>query len=269
MFPTAVRQIVGASPIPGRVAAGSATMDRVPPAHSVPQVYLALSVVDTAVAGLGARGTRRATKSLLMPVLAHGFAASTRGSRLPVRRATLAAQLLSGCGDVALLGRGDRLFLTGLGSFLAAHGAYTAGFATLRSRGPLDRAAARGTRLAAASFLVVGPTLAHAAGQRSPGLRVPVMGYGAALCAMVATASQVGPPAGTAARRRITVGTALFLISDGLLGTREFLLPEGAAGARRVLDVGVMATYTAAQGLIAAGVADAVRADQATGTAST
>ncbi|QIK66145.1 lysoplasmalogenase [Nocardioides sp. HDW12B] len=248
------------------------------------RAYLALSVVDTALAGLGARGARRATKPLLMPVLAHGFAASTRGSSLPVRRATLAAQLLSGCGDVALLGRGKRPFLAGLGSFLAAHGAYVVGFTSLRSPAPLDPAATRGPRLAAAAFLVAGPVLARAAGRTSPGLRTPVLVYAGALCGMVATASRIGPPADAAARRQVVAGTALFLVSDGLLGTREFLLPDSATGAtgaagaggttaaRRILDVAVMATYTAAQGLIASGVADAVHPDptgQAAGTAST
>ena len=48
-------------------------------------------------------------------------------------------------------------------------------------------------------------------------------------------------------------GTALFLVSDTVLATQKFLMAEP----RPVLESLVMATYTAGQGLIAAGVASA------------
>ncbi len=194
-----------------------------------------------------------------MPVLARGYAEATRGSPLPVRRATLAAQLLSGAGDVALLGHGDRAFLAGLGSFLGAHVAYTVGFISAPSRDPRDRASPRGAWLAAGGFLAGAPVLGHAAGRTSPRLRAPVVAYAGVLCAMVAATSRLGGP--PSARRRTTAGAALFLLSDGLLGAREFLLDgSDAVPVRRLLDVGVMVTYTAAQGLIAAGVTDLVHA---------
>jgi uncharacterized membrane protein YhhN len=55
------------------------------------------------------------------------------------------------------------------------------------------------------------------------------------------------------ARRTLQVGTALFLVSDSVLAVQKFLLTEP----RPALESVVMATYTAAQGLIAAGVASA------------
>jgi uncharacterized membrane protein YhhN len=52
-------------------------------------------------------------------------------------------------------------------------------------------------------------------------------------------------------RRMVQGGAALFLVSDTLLGTRTFLLEKNVPA----LDAAVMVTYTAGQGLIAAGTA--------------
>jgi hypothetical protein len=53
----------------------------------------------------------------------------------------------------------------------------------------------------------------------------------------------------------VVAGTALFLVSDALLAAREFLLEEPPP----LLDAAVMGSYTLGQGLIAAGVSQAVR----------
>jgi uncharacterized membrane protein YhhN len=234
--------------------------------------YVVLAVTDTALAGtsdsaaLPGHGARALTKPLLMPTLAAAFAGSTRGSRDPVRRATLIAQGLSGVGDVSLLGRGDRAFLTGLGGFLGAHVAYVAGFAHAAAPDDPDHPAPRnGARAATALFLVAGPAMGWAAGRTSSRLRLPVVAYAGALCAMAATASRVGSPTDASARRALLAGTGLFLLSDSLLGAREFVLDPRALRTRRALDVAVMATYTAAQGLLATGVARVVRSRQEMG----
>jgi uncharacterized membrane protein YhhN len=57
------------------------------------------------------------------------------------------------------------------------------------------------------------------------------------------------------ARVTLRAGTALFLASDSVLAVQRFLLAEPVP----VLDSVVMATYTAGQGLIAAGVTAAAR----------
>lgn len=245
--------------------------------HAAVAAYAALAAADTTLAGVAsgspdgsAARARRATKPLLMPALGWAFAASTRGDRTPLRQATLVAHGLSGVGDVALLGKGDPAFLTGLGGFLGAHVAYVCGFVSARDARSV--AGRRGPRAAAALFVVAGPAMGWAAGRTSTRLRLPVVAYAGALCAMAATASRLGPPADPTARRALVAGTTLFLVSDGALGAREFLDDGTHARRRQALDVLVMATYTTAQGLIAAGVARAVRAAhpaQAAGTSRT
>lgn len=246
---------------------------RTPPAAVA--IYATLALTDTVLSGARGRlaagrepravALRRLTKPLLMPTLACAFAGATRGSEDPLRRATLVAEGLSGVGDVALLGHGDAAFLTGLTGFLGAHVAYATGFAAASGTvGASPAAGRRGPRAAATLFLVAGPAMGWAAGRTSPRLRMPVLAYAGALCAMAATASGVGPskeaPSHDAwTRRTLLAGTSLFLVSDGVLGAREFVVHSDDEHLRRMLDVTVMATYTSAQGLIATGVARAVR----------
>jgi uncharacterized membrane protein YhhN len=70
---------------------------------------------------------------------------------------------------------------------------------------------------------------------------------------MFATSRMVDPHLPPGARRTLQAGTALFLISDSVIAVQKFVLPEP----RPILESAVMATYTAGQGLIAAGVARA------------
>ena len=84
-------------------------------------------------------------------------------------------------------------------------------------------------------------------------LGLPIAGYSAMLAAMFATSTALDPTISPRARTTIKAGTALFLLSDSLLGVQEFLLKRHSPA----LESAVMATYTAGQGLIAAGVADA------------
>jgi uncharacterized membrane protein YhhN len=152
---------------------------------------------------------------------------------------------------VALLGAGERAFLTGVGSFFGAHVAYIAAFLSVRGqRKDYDEA---GLRLAAGLWLTVAPLMSWAAGRKDPALRGPVAAYASILCGMFATSRVLDPGLGQGARRTLQAGTALFVLSDTLLATQKFLLTEP----RPALESAVMATYTAAQGLIAAGVASA------------
>ena len=104
-----------------------------------------------------------------------------------------------------------------------------------------------------ALWLALGPAMGWAAGRRSTGLGVPVAAYAGVLLAMFATTTTLDPALPARARTSIRAGSALFLLSDTLLGAQDFLLSEH----RPVLDRSVMATYTAGQGLIAWGVAHA------------
>lgn len=213
--------------------------------------YLALAGTDTVLAGLGARRLRLLTKPLLMPSLAWAFLDAAGKAPVGARRATLAAQALSGAGDLALLGRGERAFLAGLGSFFGAHVAYLVGLGSVQARG--GAAPGRhGTRVALGMWAAAGPAMTLAARRRDTALAAPVAGYVTILCAVLGAATTLDPSVPVEARRRVAAGVALFVASDALLGLREFVLDDRAG----VVDALVMATYTAGQGLIAAGVAE-------------
>jgi uncharacterized membrane protein YhhN len=221
--------------------------------------YAALSVADTVAAGrstAGARRLRHVLKPALMPTLATAFVSGTRGRRAPagsdrLRTGTLAAEALSWGGDVALLGAGERAFLAGVGSFFGAHVAYIAAFLSVRGRS--DEYDTTGLKVALGLWLATAPVMSLAAGRKDPGLRGPVAAYATILSAMFASSRMLDPALPQAARRTLQAGTALFLVSDTLLAVQEFVLPEP----RPAVESAVMATYTAAQGLIAAGVARA------------
>ncbi len=168
-----------------------------------------------------------------------------RGRR--ASRPVTAAQVLSWGGDVALLGRGDRAFQAGLASFLAAHLAYVTAFA---QRG--DRLAAppnNGVKAAGVVLLTTGPLMSLAAGRTDRDLVAPVAAYSTALAAMFAAASRLDPALSARGRRAVQVGAGLFLVSDTLLALQRFVLEREVPA----FETAVMATYTAGQGLMAAG----------------
>lgn len=221
--------------------------------------YGALAVADAALAAKSARGDAPAkaarrlrflTKPLLMPTLATAFRNETEGRQDTLRRGTTAAQAFSWGGDLALLGSSEGAFLGGVGSFFVAHAAYIAGFASVRRR-PVGLGSL-GLKAALVMWGATAPVMALAAGRRDPQLRVPVAAYSTILATMFAASTVVGPEVPLDARRKILVGTSLFLLSDTMLGVQEFLL----SGKRPAIEAAVMATYTAGQGLIAAGAAD-------------
>ena len=219
--------------------------------------YLALAIADSVAAGKSdgavARRLRYLLKPALMPALGAAFLDGTRDrvDRKALRAGTVAAQAFSWGGDVALLGASERAFLAGVGSFFGAHVAYIAAFLSVRGeRKDYDTA---GLKVAVGLWLTAAPLMSWAAGRKDPALRGPVAAYASILCGMFASSRVLDPALGQAARRTLQAGTALFVLSDTLLATQKFLLTEP----RPALESAVMATYTAAQGLIAAGVASA------------
>lgn len=220
--------------------------------------YGLLAATDTMLASRDtttARRLRYVTKPLLMPALATSFADSTRGRRDVLCRGTAAAQAFSWGGDVALLGSSERSFLAGVGSFFAAHVCYIAGFVSARRRGGAGARNLNTTGLKAAMgmWASTAPVMAFAAGRKDPMLRGPIAAYSTILAAMFASSTMLDPELPAAARRKAVLGTSLFLLSDSILGTREFVLRKKDPR----LEAAVMATYTAGQWLIADGVASA------------
>lgn len=157
----------------------------------------------------------------------------------------VAALALSAAGDAFLAQDGEKAFLAGLASFLAAHIAYVPLF--LSAGGGLEILAAEPWRAGLAALAVVAAAalmrrLLPAAG---PGMRVPVALYAAAILAMLLAAATVPSPV-------IVAGAALFVVSDSLLATERFLLAADSPG-RRPVGAAVWVTYYLAQAAIALG----------------
>ena len=215
--------------------------------------YVALAATDAVLAGTAGACAHRArflTKPLLMPTLAGSLLTSSRAARSPLRNGTLVAEAFGWGGDVALLRHGTRAFAAGAGSFGIGHVAYATGF--VRRRDAATRLATRpATRALAGIWLLSAPPMSLGAARTAPVLGPAVAAYSALLTMMTATAlhADLPPPA----RRLTAAGAALFLVSDTLLGARQFLVEDSP----QRLETVVMATYTAAQLLMAEGAARA------------
>lgn len=211
--------------------------------------YVALSLLDTALSASRrpvARRARWVTKPLLMPALA-----ATR----PLGDATLAtstrvAQGFSWGGDVALLGPGTKPFLVGAGSFGVAHLASLAGF--VRVGDPSTSLRSRpSTKLLAGFGLLAAPLLAARAARKDPVIGAVAAAYAGLLVTTAAHALHLDPALPRQARLLTGAGMVLFVVSDTALAVRAFGPDE--PGPR--LGAVVMATYTAAQLLLAEGAA--------------
>ncbi|MGW6709885.1 lysoplasmalogenase [Streptomyces sp. NPDC054956] len=170
-------------------------------------------------------------KPLLMPLLI-GHVITRRAPRLLVL-----ALLFGWGGDLALLFDADPAFLIGMGSFAAGHVCYLVLFGR-RSSGPV-------LGIAYAAALLSTVTLLW--GDLPAELRVPVAGYSLLLTAMAYRSSALGWRAG--------LGGALFLLSDTLIATGVAEWPQLPRP-----DFWIMATYLAAQYLLATGALAAERA---------
>ncbi|WP_327298369.1 lysoplasmalogenase [Streptomyces sp. NBC_01197] len=164
-------------------------------------------------------------KPLLMPLLAAQV--YTRGAP----RLLIAALLFGWGGDTLLLINADPAFLAGMALFAAGHVCYLVLFGRGRTNPYLGAGYAVALAATAAVLLSALPA----------GLRIPVAGYSLLLTAMAYRASGLGLPAG--------LGGALFLVSDTLIATGIADLPQPP-----LPGFWVMATYVAAQSLLAAGV---------------
>jgi uncharacterized membrane protein YhhN len=168
--------------------------------------------------------TKPLTTALVIGVALTSGAA---GSRIAVAVAALALCLV---GDVALLPAIDR-FVVGLGAFLLGHLAFIVLFAQYG----LDRwdLALVAFGLVAAMVLVVGRVIVRSAAAHDRTLRIPVIAYLTIISAMAVTGWATG-------RSWVIAGSALFVVSDAVLGWRQFVHP------RRWMPVTVMVTYHAA-----------------------
>ena len=155
------------------------------------------------------------------------------------------ALALSAAGDAFLSRDGERAFLAGLASFLAAHLAYVALFASIG--GGMEILTWQPWRLAIVAVAALGAIalmrlLLPVAGPR---LRVPLALYAGAILAMMLAAATVPSPV-------IVIGAMLFVASDSLLAIGRFLLPAQSRF-RLPLGAAVWIFYYLAQAAITLG----------------
>ncbi len=211
--------------------------------------YVALAAADAALAGrtgTTARRLRYLTKPALMPTLAAATRAAAASQVRPARGLT-AAQALSWGGDVALLGESEKAFLAGLGSFFGAHLAY---LSTLARRGDrITVAPDPGVQAALGLWLTTAPVMTFAARRTDPDLAAPVAAYSTALAAMFAAAARLDPGLSRAGVGPCRPERHCSCSPTRCSALQQFVLRRKVPA----LETAVMATYTAGQGLIAAG----------------
>jgi len=154
-----------------------------------------------------------------------------------------AGLVLGAVGDAALLGRGKRAFLVGLGAFLLGHLAYVVGIAQLEPPGRWLADAGWRVALPIAGGVAVLAML----WRRLGGLRLPVIAYVAAIVAMV-IAAIAAARAGVLPRPQggwLATGAVLFFLSDLAVARDRFV---GRAFSNKLWG---LPAYYAAQILIA------------------
>jgi uncharacterized membrane protein YhhN len=181
----------------------------------------------------GAGGVQAFTKPLLMPLLLVGLVISLPTLRSGIALFASLGILFSWAGDVFLQTPGDAGFLVGLGCFALAHVAYLILFIRELRMRRLPWLALVYVPWWVALVVTLAPHLGA--------LLVPVAVYGLLLGSVAAF--------GLACNRWIAVGTAVFLVSDTLLGLHMFLPGFDFPG----VDFAIMLPYVVGQGFIAWG----------------
>lgn len=194
---------------------------------------IALTVIcGLACAGLvaaerrGARGLRAAAKlTASAAFVAVGASAFAAGPPAPLAAgfapAVMLGLVLGAIGDACLLRSETRWFLAGLVAFLCGHLAYVVGIAMIEpiGRWPAD-AGWLGALPIGAGLITLGLLW-----RRLGSMRGPVIGYVAAICAMVvaAIAASRGAALPSPQRGRLLVGAALFFASDLAVARDRFI----------------------------------------------
>ena len=197
---------------------------------------LTLSLICTAIAAVTNWSTRlwpnRTLETISKPVttlLVIWVAIAADG---PKTATVLAAVGLVFCliGDIALLEVVDK-FIVGLASFLIGHLVFVAMFVNMHLHRPMWGVVA--AVLLVVHGALIGRKILSGAATNKPELKAPVMAYLLIISSMAVVAAMTGSWWAIA-------GAVAFVISDTLLGWREFVAHK------RWLPIAVMVTYHAA-----------------------
>ncbi|MEU7766817.1 lysoplasmalogenase [Nocardia sp. NPDC049190] len=231
--------------------------------------FLAAAAVTVYGAVTGRAKAQWLAKPLLMPLLAADVA--TAGSSLaPVERTVLIGSLgAATVGDILLIDPDDdRRLIAGASSFAVMQAGYSTLWWRMGGRPTAEVVAPRLTAWLCAAGLLRA---------KAPSVAAPLAAYGVTLgtAAVLASDPTLAPAArniagvnvpGADPRSRLGLGALLFTVSDGLIVLRR-LFARGQR-ARRVTEGAILATYAAAQYLLADPKAHGKVAVPATVTAS-
>jgi uncharacterized membrane protein YhhN len=205
-------------------------------------IALSCAAAVSAALAIAADWDERRHKSfyLLKPLttlLIAGAAASASPAFPAYQQWVLLALTLSLSGDVCLMFKGSRWFMAGLASFLLAHLAFVAAFLQNVTMAALPAWLAAVVVYAGGLLFVLLP--------RTGPLKLPVLIYCLVLAAMVFTAAARHEVLDSARTSLALGGALLFMLSDSLLGVRQFVRRYAFAQPL------ILSTYWLAIGLIA------------------
>ncbi|MFD5868554.1 lysoplasmalogenase [Corynebacterium sp. NPDC060344] len=207
--------------------------------------YVGAALVNVVSSALGAEKPRKASKTLLMPLLAASVVRRRHETRPAVTAGLLVGLAGGWLGDLVLMPRKNDLN-KGAAAFAVNQAAYITMLHDAGARPNRFRSLARYPLWAAS---VAGSALTR------PDLLPAAAGYGFLLSttSMLGDDSRLVDGLGEGDPRfGIGHGGNLFLVSDALLMLRALVGEEGVVG--KLLDAGVMDTYTAAQLLLVDGI---------------
>lgn len=210
--------------------------------------YVLVAVLNVIAEATGNENGSTLTKPLLMPLLLAWLVAmviGTPGRQWPAPLRWLGVGIATAwAGDLFLMGDGELSFALGLGAFLLMQACYVVAFQRVPGPGLV-----RAWRIAVIPYALAWVVLVLLVWGGAGGMRIPVMVYGAALMIMALAALDLVLRLPQRLAWRVAIGAGLFVLSDALIAVTAFgPMTESVRTA-----AAIMATYTAAQGLIVSG----------------
>jgi uncharacterized membrane protein YhhN len=212
--------------------------------------YAVVALVNVLAEAADSATVAGVAKAALMPLLALWLVLTARGR---CRRAPLGwlagALAFAWLGDLLLIGSGDAFFLAGVAAFLVMQVLAILAFRSVPGPG-LVRAWPIALVPYVAVWIVINALIWPTAGSLRPAILV----YSAVLIAMAVAALDlvIRVPRGGWS---VAIGAALFVVSDAFIALSAFEVVDSTPA----IAAFVMATYTAAQGLIVTGFERATR----------
>ncbi len=208
-------------------------------------IYFIVGLVEIVSTALEYTEISQYSKPLLMPILIYYLIERTEGRVYKYHLFLAGALIFAWAGDVFLMWKDQTSFLIGLGSFLVMQIGYIIVFRLEINLSISEIIKSRFTYLV--PYIVFGALyLYFVLPSIDQFMVIPVIAYSTCLISMSATAALRNKS--IQGYREVLVGSILFVISDSLIGIRQFVTEFAFS------HVYIMVTYILAQFLIVQGV---------------